>query len=79
MDFKETKQSKIFPNKEFGYWQVTVERPLRLVYENPENIELPDLKNTDDVRLLEEVLNAWKKHLNGNTVGDFSFFLCWNR
>jgi type I restriction enzyme M protein len=28
--FKETEQSKIFPNKAFGYWKVVVERPLRL-------------------------------------------------
>jgi type I restriction enzyme M protein len=28
--FVETKQSKIFPNETFGYWKVTVERPLRL-------------------------------------------------
>src|SRR6266567_4114414 len=28
--FKETPQSKIFPNSAFGYWKVTVERPLRL-------------------------------------------------
>lgn len=28
--FKETDQSKIFPNAAFGYWKVTVERPLRL-------------------------------------------------
>ncbi len=28
--FKETEQSKIFPNAEFGYWKVKVERPLRL-------------------------------------------------
>jgi len=28
--FKETEQSKIFPNAAFGYWKVTVERPLRL-------------------------------------------------
>ena len=28
--FKPTKQSKIFPNAAFGYWKVTVERPLRL-------------------------------------------------
>lgn len=28
-DFKETRQSKIFPNAAFGYWKVTVERPLR--------------------------------------------------
>ncbi|MGH8470744.1 MAG: N-6 DNA methylase [Gammaproteobacteria bacterium] len=27
--FKETEQSKIFPNAAFGYWKVTVERPLR--------------------------------------------------
>jgi type I restriction enzyme M protein len=28
--FKETEQSKIFPNKAFGYWKVMVERPVRL-------------------------------------------------
>ena len=28
--FEETPQSKIFPNKAFGYWKVKVERPLRL-------------------------------------------------
>jgi type I restriction enzyme M protein len=28
--FKETPESKIFPNAAFGYWKVTVERPLRL-------------------------------------------------
>lgn len=28
--FKETEQSKIFPNTAFGYWKVTVERPLQL-------------------------------------------------
>lgn len=28
--FEETEQSKIFPNKAFGYWKITVERPLRL-------------------------------------------------
>lgn len=30
IDFKETEESKIFPNPAFGYWKVTVERPLRL-------------------------------------------------
>jgi type I restriction enzyme M protein len=30
LEFKATAQSKIFPNKAFGYWKVTVERPLRL-------------------------------------------------
>lgn len=30
IDFKESEQSKIFSNEAFGYWKVTVERPLRL-------------------------------------------------
>ena len=34
--FEETEQSKIFPNAAFGYWKVTVERPLRLVGIDPE-------------------------------------------
>jgi type I restriction enzyme M protein len=28
--FEESEQSKIFPNEAFGYWKITVERPLRL-------------------------------------------------
>ena len=34
--FEETEQSKIFPNEAFGYWKVTVERPLRLEGIDPE-------------------------------------------
>jgi type I restriction enzyme M protein len=30
LEFSGTPQSKIFPNAAFGYWKVTVERPLRL-------------------------------------------------
>ena len=30
LDFQETPESKIFDNRAFGYWKVTVERPLRL-------------------------------------------------
>lgn len=30
LNLRETEQSKIFPNEAFGYWKVTVERPLRL-------------------------------------------------
>ena len=30
LDFEEMPESKIFPNAAFGYWKVTVERPLRL-------------------------------------------------
>jgi len=48
LDFKETEQSKIFPNEAFGYWKVTVERPLRLKGIDPERAytakEIKELK-----------------------------------
>jgi type I restriction enzyme M protein len=31
VNFTPTEESKLFPNKAFGYWKVTVERPLRLI------------------------------------------------
>ncbi len=37
--FEETEQSKIFPNATFGYWKISVERPLRLaIHVTPENL-----------------------------------------
>lgn len=34
--FEDSEQSKIFPNAAFGYWKVTVERPLRIVGADPD-------------------------------------------
>jgi type I restriction enzyme M protein len=39
--FEDTEQSKIFPNAAFGYWKVTVERPLRLKGIDPERAYTP--------------------------------------
>ncbi len=39
--FEETEQSKIFPNEAFGYWKVTVERPLRLKGLDPNRAYTP--------------------------------------
>ena len=36
LDFEETEQSRIFDNDAFGYWKVTVERPLRIEGVDPE-------------------------------------------
>ncbi|MGH8068867.1 MAG: type I restriction-modification system subunit M, partial [Candidatus Entotheonellia bacterium] len=38
--FGETEQSKIFPNAAFGYWKITVERPLRLRVDLRVNLDL---------------------------------------
>ena len=51
MDFKETPQSKIFSNDEFGYWSVKVLRPLRdengNVVKDKKGKVTPDKKLTD--------------------------------
>ncbi len=39
--FEETEQSRIFPNAAFGYWKVTVERPLRIVDIDPNRAYKP--------------------------------------
>ena len=48
--FEETDHSKIFPNEAFGYWKVTVDRPLRLVGIDPDRVykagEIRELKAT---------------------------------
>jgi len=41
LKFNETEQSKIFPNAAFGYWKVTVERPLRLKGIEPDRAYTP--------------------------------------
>ena len=48
--FEETEQSKIFDNAAFGYWKVTVERPLRIEVADPNRAykaaEIKALKET---------------------------------
>jgi len=39
--FKETEQSKIFTNEAFGYWKVTIERPLRIEGIDPNRAYTP--------------------------------------
>ena len=52
LDFKETEQSKVFPNAAFGYWKVSVERPLRLKGIDPARAyspkEIKALKETSE-------------------------------
>ena len=52
LDFKETEQSKIFDNAAFGYWKVTVERPLRIEGADPnfayKASEIKKLKETSE-------------------------------
>jgi type I restriction enzyme M protein len=47
--FDESDQSKIFPNQAFGYWKVTVERPLRL-----QGIDPNQVYSSKEIKILKE-------------------------
>ncbi|HOW50114.1 MAG TPA: class I SAM-dependent DNA methyltransferase, partial [Rubrivivax sp.] len=49
LEFEESEQSKIFPNAAFGYWKLTVERPLRLTGIDPERAYSPK-----EIKVLKE-------------------------
>lgn len=56
-DFAESEESKILEPADFGYWEITVEQPLRLRFEvNPENLELA--LATKPVQKLDEASQA---------------------
>ena len=72
MAFEETEQSKIFPNAAFGYWKVTVERPLRIAGAEPDRIykaaEIRKLRN--EGQRDENAASIIKKvHAAGTTAG----------
>ncbi|WP_419167177.1 type I restriction-modification system subunit M [Candidatus Palauibacter sp.] len=58
LDFEETEESKIFDNEAFGYWKVTVERPLRLAV---------DLSEQRRDAFFDACLEAGKEQL-GNVI-----------
>lgn len=57
LDFEENARSRIFDNAEFGYWQITVERPLRLRVDCSGEIPFENLK------IKPADADAWKKAL----------------
>ena len=73
-DFKETPQSKIFPNDEFGYWSVKVCRPLRL----KAKITQPKIDRCLDdkkFKTLKEWLLILLEETNGQEFLDFNKFI----
>jgi len=74
--FEETEQSKLFPNEAFGYWRVTVERPLRLAVSLDEatlrrfRMACKEAKEEPFASLL----NQLAAKLNGASFNDFNEF-----
>ncbi|OOP72123.1 type I restriction-modification system subunit M [Clostridium beijerinckii] len=77
LKFEENEQSKIFDNKEFGYYKITVERPLRLSVDlSRENIEsfakvCVEQKDTEVMNLISEIAEK----LNFVKLNDYNLFL----
>ncbi|TAK67344.1 MAG: SAM-dependent DNA methyltransferase [Dehalococcoidia bacterium] len=71
--FEETEQSKVFPNAAFGYWKVTVERPLRLRGVDPERVySTKEIKEMKAAGLVDESAPPVikKVHRPGRAVPD---------
>lgn len=67
-------ESRVKDNDDFKYRKVFIDRPLRLVYENP---EMPDdsVKLTDsDRNVLQSFIDAYREHFDGQRMTDRDFF-----
>lgn len=77
LKFEENEQSKIFDNKEFGYYKITVERPLRLSVDlSKDNIEIfakvcTEQNDTEIMNVISEVAEK----LNYDKLNDYNLFI----
>jgi type I restriction enzyme M protein len=70
LDFKETEISRIFDNDNFGYFNITVERPLRLAFQlSKERIDL-----IENLAELEDVISGLQKIFGKQMNRDFNPF-----
>lgn len=58
MDMEESEVSKIFDNEEFGYWSITVERPLHLRVYPDREISADLFKKADELAAIKKALAA---------------------
>ena len=75
--FEESGQSKIFPNEAFGYWKVTVERPLRLAVDlSPEHrARFREACRTAGEEPLADVVDSAAQNFGAEQSRDFNRFL----
>ena len=77
LDFEETEESRIFDNEAFGYWKVTVDRPLRLAVDLSEERrnEFFDACLGADEEQLGNVVESLAPRLGDGPHRDFNDFL----
>jgi len=77
LNFAETEQSKIFSNETFGYWKITVERPLRLKIDLSEASRKSFRKACEEAKdePLANVLDSLAEELGPGPHRDFNRFM----
>ncbi len=75
--FEETEQSKLFPNQAFGYWKITVERPLRLRVDLSEaaRARLREACREDDDLEVADLVDKLAAELGPGPLMDYNAFL----
>ena len=75
--FEEAEQSKVFLNEDFGYWKVTVERPLRLRVDlgNGARARLREACQESGDKALADLINELALDLGPGPHLDFNLFL----
>jgi type I restriction enzyme M protein len=58
MEMEESEVSRIFENREFGYWSVTVERPLRLRVYPERDIPKTTFKKSEELEAVKEAIKS---------------------
>ena len=71
MEMKENSVSRVFDNREFGYWSITVERPLRLKVYPDRTIPADTFKKAEE---LEQVQKAIRSVPGGTPTDDWAAF-----
>lgn len=71
MEMEESSVSRIFDNREFGYWSITVERPLRLRVYPDRTIPADTFKKAEE---LEQVQKAIRSVPVGTPTDDWAAF-----
>jgi type I restriction enzyme M protein len=61
MDMEESEVSKIFNNEEFGYWSITVERPLRLKVYPERKIPEGTFKKAEELQIYKAAMERLPK------------------
>ncbi|MEL6898044.1 MAG: class I SAM-dependent DNA methyltransferase, partial [Planctomycetota bacterium] len=75
--FEETEESKIFPNAAFGYWKITVDRPLRLSVDLNEaaRSEFRTACESENLTQLADIIDAFPAEAGQTLFDDYNDFL----